>query len=53
MSRNDLLDEKIKENISKARYQEPKEKKDNKPIFYLVVVSLVALAVLFSLLRNF
>lgn len=49
--KNPLLEEEILSNIQEARYVEPKKEKQRRSIFYLVVITLVTLAVLFSLLK--
>ncbi|AXJ14014.1 hypothetical protein [Streptococcus pluranimalium] len=48
---NELLDREIEENIKEVRYVEPRKMNQKKPVFYVVVVCLVTLAVLLSLLR--
>ncbi|HFH9836906.1 TPA: hypothetical protein ACGOVD_000391 [Streptococcus suis] len=49
--KNSLLEEEIHQSIEKARYVEPEKEKEKKPIFYLIIVGLVTVAVIFSLLR--
>lgn len=51
MKKNSLLEEDIRKQIEEVRYQAPKEQKDRRSLFYLIVIFLVTLAVVFSLLR--
>ncbi|MBM7636162.1 hypothetical protein [Streptococcus saliviloxodontae] len=49
--KNELLEQDILEKIDKARYEKPEKEKNRHSIFYLVVVTLVTLAVVYSLVR--
>lgn len=51
MKRNDLLAEEISQTIDRARYVEPKPEKTRRPLFYIIILCLVTLAVLLSLFR--
>ncbi|MDY3024243.1 hypothetical protein ACMZ62_07840 [Streptococcus pluranimalium] len=49
--KNPLLEEDINKRIDQVRYEEPDNEDRSVSLFYKIIVTLVTLAVLFSLIR--